>query len=101
RDRRLVSDWSSDVCSSDLTDARGAPLRSGAQRTYEVGDDLRGHVAPGSWRLRLTEDGDLLVEFGRPLDHALLARCLRVVDAAGGEGRGAWRGGGGGGGVWG
>jgi hypothetical protein len=65
------------VVAAGFRDARGVPLVSGTQRRYRVGDDLRGRVDPGSWRV--TVSGPLVVAFGRPLDHALVDRCLRVV----------------------
>lgn len=63
-------------------DAAGNPLRSGAERTYRVGDEERRRVEPGDWSLTVPAAGTaapLGVAFGRPLDHGLLTRCLRVV----------------------
>jgi hypothetical protein len=51
-----------------------------------VGAALRGRVDPAAWRRRPPPVGSrqpLTVEFDRPLDHALLRRCLWVSDAAG------------------
>lgn len=62
-------------------DATGAPLVSAAEREYRVGADLRGQVDPVAWRLtvpRAHTREPLVVGFGRPLDHALLGRCLTV-----------------------
>ncbi len=74
------------VVDADYPDARGGPLRAGADRRYEVGADERRRVDPDGWALRVpaarTFD-PLEVGFDRPLDAALLARCLRVVDPAG------------------
>jgi hypothetical protein len=70
------------VVDAGFRDARGAPLRNGAARTYGVGDDLRGHVDPADWTLTAPaahSRAPLVVEFGRPLDHGLLRRCLRVA----------------------
>jgi hypothetical protein len=68
-------------------DARGIPLRAGADRRYEVGGDERRHAEPGGWILIVPSSRTrepLVVAFDRPLDHGLLARCLRV---AGPDGR--------------
>jgi hypothetical protein len=43
-------------------------------------------VTPSSWSLRPGRAGTrepLLVSFDRPLDHALVTRCLEIVDATG------------------
>ena len=63
-------------------DARGLPLRAGAEQRYEVGCEERRHVDPGSWMLSVPPAGTfepLQVAFGRPLDHGLLGRCLDVA----------------------
>jgi hypothetical protein len=84
-------------------DAAGRPLRSGAMQRYRVGDAARVRVQPGRWELRPPAAGStepLVVELDRPLDHALLGRCLWVEDTAGlrvdgqawvGEGERSWR----------
>lgn len=62
-------------------DATGTPLAAGAEREYRVGDDLRGQVDPAGWRLTVPATGTrepLVVGFDRPLDHALLDRCLTI-----------------------
>jgi hypothetical protein len=76
------------VVDDGYRDARGAQLRAGAERSYEVGADERRLVAPHDWTLTVPPTQSLepvIVVFERPLDHALLARCLRVV---GPDGRG-------------
>jgi len=68
-------------------DARGVPLRAGADRRYEVGGDERRHVEPAGWSLTVPPSHTfepVVVTFDRPLDSALLARCLHV---AGPDGR--------------
>ena len=65
----------------DFRDARGTPLRAGGDRRYQVGPAVRLRIDPGQWRLHLPTAGSLeplAVEFERPLDHALLQRCLWV-----------------------
>jgi hypothetical protein len=67
-------------------DARGHPLRAGAEQRYQVGGEERRHVDPGDWTLtvppaRISEP--VQVTFGRPLDHGLLARCLRLTGPGG------------------
>lgn len=63
-------------------DARGIRLRAPAERRYEVGDDERRRVEPEDWGLSVPAYDTIApldVGFDRPLDHGLLARCLRVV----------------------
>jgi hypothetical protein len=67
---------------SGFRDAKGLPLLAGAQRRYQVGGAERRHVDPASWALTIPPARTrepLQVSFGRPLDHALLARCLHVA----------------------
>jgi hypothetical protein len=70
------------VVDEGFLDASGLPLRTGAERRYDVEGDERRRVDPGDWALAVpschTLDA-LEVAFGRPLDHALVARCLGVV----------------------
>ena len=70
------------VVDSGFRDAQGLPLRTGAERRFEVGDDERRHVDPYSWVLSVPRAGTsepVQVSFGRPLDHGLLGRCLLVT----------------------
>jgi hypothetical protein len=70
------------VVDDGFRDARGGPLRAPAGRRYSVGGDERRRVEPGAWRVTAppAHSADpLRVAFGRPLDHGLLARCLRVT----------------------
>jgi hypothetical protein len=67
-------------------DAAGAPLRAGAHRRYAVGADERRRVDPARWTLTVPPAGSrspIVVAFGRPLDHGLLARCLHVTGPGG------------------
>jgi hypothetical protein len=67
-------------------DALGAPLVAGAQRRYWIGPPVREHVAPARWRQGWPEAGSsdpLVLEFDRPLDHALLQHSLRVTGPGG------------------
>ena len=88
---------------AEFRDAAGQPLQSGAEWRYEIGPPLRVRVNPADWRYHWptaqTTDA-LTVEFDRPLDHALLERCLWVNGATGvrlagrgssGPGEGSWR----------
>ena len=61
---------------------RCLPLRSSAERRYEVGGDERARVDPGRWTLTVPSShrmDPLVVAFDRPLDHGLLARCLHII----------------------
>ena len=69
------------IVDSAFRDAKGRPLRAGSERRYEVGPEVRERIDPDKWRLTVPAQGSLdslLVEFERPLDYALLQRCLRV-----------------------
>jgi hypothetical protein len=69
------------VVGSGFRDAQGLRLKAPAQRRYQVGGEERRHVDPATWVLAEPPAGTrepLLVTFGRPLDHGLLARCLHV-----------------------
>jgi hypothetical protein len=71
-------------------DARGVPLAAGAERTYWVGADERRRVDPDAWTVTPPTQHSVepvMVQFGRSLDHGLLARCLHV---AGPDGRPIW-----------
>lgn len=71
------------VVDAAYPDARGALLSRPAERRYDVVADERRRVDPVTWSIhppaRRSVDA-LGVRFDRPLDHALLARCLRVTD---------------------
>jgi hypothetical protein len=74
------------IVGTGFLDAQGLPLQTPAQRRYHVGGEERRHVDPASWVLTVPRAGTsepLLVSFGRPLDHGLLARCLKVSGPAG------------------
>ena len=91
------------VVGEGFRDAQGNRMRAGAERRYDVGGDERRHVDPGSWALTLPSVRTfepLEVTFGRPLDHGLLRRCLRVTGPDGrlvngteqiGREEGSWR----------
>jgi hypothetical protein len=70
------------VVDADFPDSAGRTLVEPARRRFQVGGDLRGHVDPTRWVVRRAADG-VRVDFDRPLDVALAARCLAVVDREG------------------
>jgi hypothetical protein len=70
------------VVNDGFRESQGIPLRAGAGRRYEVGEDERRRVGPGGWVLAVPSSRTcepLVVAFDRPLDHGLLGRCLHVV----------------------
>jgi hypothetical protein len=72
------------VVEQSFRDAQGQPLRAPAERRYLVGPAIRARVAPSAWRLqppRAGSESPLVAAFDRPLDGALLRRCLAVVDS--------------------
>jgi hypothetical protein len=74
------------VIDGGFRDARGTPLTVPFVQHYRVGPDLRCLVEPSSWIVDVPPAGSrepLVVHLDRPLDAALIARCLRVVDGAG------------------
>jgi hypothetical protein len=67
-------------------DAAGQPLAEGFSRRYDVVPALAGRVDPGQWTMSRPAAGSfqaLQIAFDRPLDRALLARCVAVQDADG------------------
>jgi hypothetical protein len=73
------------VVDPGIRDVDGAALVSGAERSYRVGAAVRTRVDPALWDVRWPRVvGDpLVVRFDRPLDRALVRRCLHVVDGRG------------------
>jgi hypothetical protein len=74
------------VVDAAFPDASGRPLRAAATRTWHVVGDERRRVTPSSWSLRPGAAGSIAplhVRFDRPLDHALVTRCLEVVGPTG------------------
>ena len=70
------------VIGDGFLDASGARLRACARRRYQVGPDERRRVDLTAWTVSGPAAGStnpLRVAFGRPLDHGLLGRCLRVT----------------------
>jgi hypothetical protein len=68
-------------------DAAGQPLAEGFSRRYDVVSALIGRVDPAHWTMSRPAAGSLRalqIAFDRPLDRALLTRCLAVQDADGG-----------------
>ncbi len=71
---------------SNFRDAKGQPLQAGAERRYRIGPALRSRIDPTAWRLTEPHAGSrapLVVDFNRPLDHALLQNSLWVSDRTG------------------
>jgi hypothetical protein len=71
--------------SADWPDADGQPLRRGFRKTFRVGPPDYYPIDPQNWILipPATRDGALVVRLPKPLDQALLQRCVSVADAAG------------------
>ena len=70
----------------EFRDAAGQPLKADAGRSYRIGPALRLRIDPNRWQLSVPEPASvdpLVVDFGRPLDHALLLRCLSIRDSDG------------------
>lgn len=74
------------VISPAWKDARGLPLAREWRRRFCVGPPDRRPPDPANWKLGIpgaATRSPLVVEFPEPLDHALLRRLVRVVDADG------------------
>ena len=74
------------VIDDGWVDGNGAQLASGFEHAFEVGEVDRQSPDPNRWRLTSLSAGTrvaLQVSFGEPLDHALAARMLTVLDAGG------------------
>jgi hypothetical protein len=70
------------VVDKGFRDAAGTELRGGAERRYRVGQDERRRVDPTAWTLTVPPSATrqpLTLGFDRPLDHALLERCVHVL----------------------
>jgi hypothetical protein len=74
------------VVDPELRDSSGTELAEGTHRTYRVGPAVRKRVDPARWDVRWPNPGhdQLVVRFDRPLDRALVQRCLTLVDERGG-----------------
>jgi hypothetical protein len=74
------------VVDPGFVDADGRRLAKTFARRYRVVGDVRRRVEPAEWEVEAPASGTrdpLVVRFDRPLDHALLHRCLAVeADAA-------------------
>lgn len=69
-------------------DAEGLPLRTGFEKTFQVGAADRTPIDPTHWTIRAPRAGTLdalMVEFGEPLDQAL---ALRLIGVAAENGKG-------------
>jgi hypothetical protein len=76
------------VIDRDWPDVHGWPLREVYRKGFRVGPAQRSPVDLASWHVTPPPAGRraiLAVDFGTPLDHALLQRMLTVTDAAGHE----------------
>ena len=73
------------VVDTEIRDFSGTELAEGAHRTYRVGPAVRTRVDPARWDVRWPDPGhdQLVVRFDRPLDRALVRRCLSLVDERG------------------
>jgi hypothetical protein len=70
----------------EWVDGSGAPLASGFELAFEAVEADRRSPDPATWRLTIPGSktrAPLVVAFGEPLDHALAARLLAVVDRNG------------------
>src|SRR3546814_4866063 len=80
-----ISDWSSDVCSSDLPEARHPPFRHGGAYSLAIEAaiaciDQNMQANMGSRRIRLQLAQSLLVDFGRAVEEInLRARAFGTM----------------------
>jgi hypothetical protein len=74
------------VIDRDWPDAKDNPLKESYRKSFRAGAAVEEGVDVKAWKLEPPAAGTtaaLVVTFPRPLDHALLERCLTVTDAAG------------------
>jgi hypothetical protein len=74
------------VVDREMRDARGLPLVAKSRSRFAVGADVRSRVDPARWAIGAVRAGTrdrLDVDFPGPLDRALLAHCLAVLDGRG------------------
>lgn len=74
------------VIDSHWLDAQGAPLLETHRKTFEVIPADRQTADPAAWTLHLPTSGTqrpIAADFGEAMDHALAARCIRVLDRHG------------------
>jgi hypothetical protein len=74
------------VIDRDWPDAHGNPLKSSYRKTFQVGPPDNQPPEPKNWKISAPEamtSRPLIVDFGKPMDHALLARLLAVEDSRG------------------
>lgn len=82
------------VIGSSLQDEDGRPLVKEFRRSFRTGAEDHSIIRPNEWRVSVpTEDSrePLCIDLHKPLDHALLLRCLEVRNQSGGVLAGEWK----------
>ncbi len=81
------------LMSTDVLDAAGQPLTSEYRKAFRTTAEDHRRLRPGNWSLSSPQVGSrqpLTIDFGKPLDHALLQRCLEISNSAGQLLPGTW-----------
>lgn len=76
------------VISGRWPSASGVPLGADVRKAFRAGPRATAQLDAGQWRMAAPRIGTAQpyeVHFPAPLDHALLSRCLRVLDDMGKE----------------
>lgn len=75
------------VVRADMVDGEGRPLGSAFTREFQVGEPVRSRPLPADWKVQVPPTAGtrepLRVAFPRPLDRALMERCIKVGNSAG------------------
>jgi hypothetical protein len=77
------------VIDRELKDGHGFPLEQTFRKEFTVGPAERRAIDPKQWKIATPRQGSrdpLVIDFGRPLDYALLQHVFEIMDRSGAVG---------------